>query len=52
MTTPARRAEMVIEWKAQRLFAIRHRNKLNEDIRILDEMIGAFGESERGLEER
>ena len=44
LTTPQRRAEMVVEWKAQRLMLIKYRNKICDDIRVLDEMIEKFGE--------
>jgi hypothetical protein len=47
LTTPARRAEMVVEWRAQRLMLVKYRNKIADDIRCLDELIGAFGEAER-----
>ena len=48
MTTPARKAEMVLEWKAQRLVWIKVRNEATEAIRCCDELIESFGEGERG----
>lgn len=42
LTSPERRAEMVVEWKAQRLMLLKYRNRISDDIRDLEDMIGSF----------
>lgn len=49
--TKAKSAKTLVDiWEAQRLALVKHRNAIAEDIRLLDEMIGAFGESEDGAQ--
>ena len=51
LTTPARRAEMVREWQAQRLVWLTIRGKAQGEIRFLDDLIEKFGEVSDGKAE-